>query len=312
VTRLRLGTRGSRLALSQSQWVAERLEAVAEGVTVELVEIRTSGDRFGDVPLTPELGRSFFTKEIEDALLAREIDLAVHSLKDLASVVPTGLRLAAIPQREDPRDALVSRAGGLAELPPGARVGTGSPRRIDFLSHARPDLTTVPQRGNVPTRVRAVDEGELDAIVLAAAGLRRLGMADRITELLDPETMMPAAGQGALAVQIRDDDEATAAIVVPLDHSPSRAEVAAERSCLRRLEAGCQAPVGVLARVSGSTLSVRAAAVAPAGVVRAEATAARFGLAEDAGASVADMLLSRLGVESFRELTWAGPPPRAV
>jgi len=312
VRHLRLGTRGSRLALAQSRWVLERIRALDERQDVELVEIRTSGDRFADVPLGPELGRSFFTKEIEDALLDGRIDLAVHSCKDLAAAMPDGLRLAAVPEREEPRDALVSGAPGLAALSAGATVGTGSPRRIDFLSIARPDLIATPLRGNVPTRVRAVDEGKVDAAVLAAAGLRRLGMADRITELLDLETMLPAAGQGALALQIREGDTATAAIVEALDHAPSHAEAAAERACLRRLGAGCQAPVGVLATVSGTTVEIQAAVVAPEGLVRARAAAASLALAEDAGRVAAGHLLAQLHVERLHELAWAGIPPRAT
>lgn len=309
--RLRLGTRGSRLALAQSKSVADRIRSLNEDVDVDLVEIRTSGDRFADVPLGPKLGRSFFTKEIEEALLDGRIDLAVHSCKDLATTLPGGLRLAAVPEREDPRDALVSRLGGLAELPTGAKVGTGSPRRIDFLSLARPDVTVVPQRGNVPTRVAAVDGGAVDAVILAVAGLQRLGMADRISEMLDPETMMPAAGQGALAVEIREDDLSAAAVLRRIDHTLSHAEAAAERACLKRLGAGCEAPVGVLARASGEALEIRVAAVASDGLVQAKATVPSLTLAEEAGRSAADMLLCQLGVESLKQALWAGTPPRA-
>ena len=311
MTRLRLGTRGSRLARAQTDWVAAKLRAHVPDVELELIPIETFGDVHHDVALTPELGQSFFTKEIESALLEGRIDVAVHSCKDLATVLPDGLRLSAIPEREDPRDVLVSRAGTLAELPSGARVGTSSPRRKGFLTAARPDLDVVDLRGNVPTRVRAVDEGRLDAAVLAAAGLRRLGMAERITEWLEPPVMTPAAAQGALAIQTRVGDEAANALVAPLDHAPSRAEVTAERACLRCLEAGCHAPLGALARISETTLRLDAALLAPEGLVRADA----WGGADDAealGAAVAETLLAQLGLASLRGASWAGPPPRGA
>ena len=310
MTRLRLGTRDSRLARAQTEWVAAELRTHAPGLDIELVPIETFGDAHRDVALTPELGQSFFTKEIESALLEGRIDVAVHSCKDLATVLPDGLRLGAIPRREDPRDVLVSRAGGLSDLAPGARVGTSSPRRKGFLVAARPDLDVVDLRGNVPTRVRAVGEGTIDAAVLAAAGLVRLGMAERIAEWLEPSVMTPAAAQGALAIQTRANDEATNALVVPLDHAPSRAEVTAERACLRRLEAGCHAPLGALARTSDTTLSLDAALFGPEGLIRADA----WGSADDAellGTAVAERLLAQLGLGSLRGASWAGPPPRA-
>ena len=311
MSRLRLGTRGSRLALTQSTMVARALEAAHPGLTVELVEIRTSGDRIQDVPLGPELGQAFFTKEIEDALLDRRVDLAVHSCKDLATALPDGLALGAIPAREDPHDALVSAGPGLAALPAGARVGTSSPRRKGFLAHARPDLTIQDQRGNVPTRLAAVDEGRAEAVVLAVSGLRRLGLADRITEILDPDVLLPAAAQGALALQIRANDDAAADAVAALDDARTRAEVTAERACLRRLQAGCQAPVGVLARVEGAELVLRAAVVGPEGVTRTR----HAGPVEEAstiGGRAAADLVAQLGLTSLRDAAWAGPPPRAV
>lgn len=308
MTTLRLGTRGSRLARTQSEWVAQRLCAADPSVSVELVEIRTSGDRIQDVPLGPHLGQAFFTREIEIALLEGRVDLAVHSCKDLATVSPPGLRIAAIPEREDPRDVLVSAAGVLAELPDGARIGTSSPRRKGFLVAARPDLQVVDQRGNVPTRVRAVEEGTLDAVVLAAAGLRRLGLESVITEFLPPSVMLPAASQGALAVQVREDDAAVGDLVRALDHGVSRNCVGAERACLRALEAGCQAPVGALAERDGSTIRLAAAVVTPDGIVGVE----ERGAAEDAGwmgAAAAAALLRLLGLRSLRDARWAGMAP---
>ena len=310
---LRLGTRGSRLAMTQSGWVADRLREAAPDLVVELVEIRTSGDVIKDVPLGPELGRSFFTKEIEDALLDGRVDVAVHSCKDLATAEHPGLVIAAMPEREDPRDVLVSPHGGLSDLPEGASVGTSSMRRKGFLRLARPDLVLRDQRGNVPTRLRAVEEGVVDGVVLAAAGLARLGLLDRATERLDPALMLPAAAQGALAIQVRADDRETRAVAETLDHAMTRAAVEAERACLHRLEAGCQAPVGVLGEmtggVDGRTLRVRAALVTPDGLLRTEREGPP-GAALDLGRTAAEDLLERLGLASLRGVDWAGPPPR--
>lgn len=305
---VRVGTRGSRLALVQASEVARLLAREDPGIEVEIVEIHTSGDRIRDVPLGPHLGQSFFTKEIEEALLSRRVDVAVHSCKDLATTLPQGLALGAIPVREDPRDVLVSRGPGLAELPPGATVGTSSSRRRSFLAAAVPHVELRELRGNVPTRVGRVDAGDLDAILLAAAGLRRLGMEDCITEYLEPNVVLPAAAQGALALQVRKDDARTLRLVSALDHPPSRAEVTAERACLRSLEAGCQAPVGALARYQEGGLRLEVGAALPAGVARVIVE----GQAEDAeevGASAAQDLLKRLSLESLRDAPWAGPPP---
>ncbi len=213
--------------------------------------------------------------------------------------------------REDPYDALVSGGATLSTLPAGARVGTSSPRRKGFLSLARPDLMIQDQRGNVPTRLQAVDDGRADAIVLAVAGLRRLGLADRITEILDPDVLLPAAAQGALALQIRADDDQAGDAVAALDDPRTRAEVTAERACLRALQAGCQAPVGALARVDGAELVLRAAVVGPAGITRARCA----GPVEEAvtlGRRAAADLVAQLGLTSLRDAVWAGPPPRTV
>lgn len=309
--RLRLATRGSTLALIQARAVATALERAHPGVSVELVEVRTTGDRLAEVPLGPGLGQSFFTKEIEDALLDDRADLAVHSCKDLATVLPTGLALGALTAREDPRDALVSRNGhALADLPAEAVVATASVRRKAFVSLARPDLRLVDLRGNVPTRLAALDEGRADAIVLAAAGLHRLGQAQRITEYLDDRVVAPAAAQGAVAIEVRADDDETTRRVGALDDAPTRAAVTAERACLRRLEAGCQAPVGCLARVYDGQVRLRATAVVLARRHDA-ADEASVADAEPLGRRVAERLLESLGVRSFREAsdTWAGRPP---
>ncbi len=306
---LRLGTRGSKLAVVQSLAVAARLEAAHRSLTVEIVEIRTSGDRIQDVPLGPQLGQAFFTKEIEDALLEGRVDLAVHSCKDLATALADGLVLGALPEREDPRDALVSGGGALAQLPPGATVGTSSMRRQRFLAAYRPDLRILDLRGNVPTRVGAVDAGRCDAVVLAAAGLRRLGLGGRITEELDPAVILPAVAQGALAVEVREQDEMTRSLVGILDDPVTRAEVTGERACLHRLEAGCQAPVGALGRVVDGELHLRIAVAAPEGIVAREVSGPG-GDAERLGVEAAKAVLGGLGLPSLRGVTWAGPPPK--
>ena len=306
--RIRIGTRGSRLAMAQTRWVVEQLRMRSPEVKTEVVVIRTTGDRVQDATLGPELGVSFFTKEIEDALLAGDVDLAVHSCKDLSTRLPKGLVVAAFPPREDPRDVLVSRAGGLAALPAGARVGTSSPRRRGFVAVARPDVVLRDLRGNVPTRVRMVDEGRMDAVVLAAAGLVRLGMVNRVTEHLEVEVMVPAAGQGALALETRADDDRVSALVTLLDDLPTRLAVEAERACLRRLDAGCQAPVGALASVDGDRVTLAAAVVTAAGVTRARGVR-DDGDAEALGVRVGEDILARLGRASLSGVAWAGPAP---
>ncbi len=258
---LRLGTRRSALATTQSTWVAERLREL--GHEVELVEISTTGDRDSTTPIAQLGGTGVFVSALRAALLAGQVDLAVHSLKDLPTTAEVGVTTAAVPTREDPRDALVARDGlTLGELPSGSTVGTGSPRRRAQLAALGLGLEVADLRGNVDTRLRAVTEGRLDAVVLAAAGLRRLGRTAEVTELLDPLQMLPAPGQGALAVEVRADDGATAAIVQGLDDVDTRCCVTAERALLSELEAGCSAPVGALAEVvegtEGPELSLRA------------------------------------------------------
>jgi hydroxymethylbilane synthase len=244
---LRIGTRPSALATAQTGTVAERLRAA--GHEVELVEIRTSGD-LSSAPVS-ELGVGVFVSALREALVRGEVDVAVHSYKDLPTAPDPRLRLAAVPPREDPRDALVARDGRvLGELPVGARVGTGSPRRRAQLEALGLGLSVVPIRGNVDTRVGKVASGELDAVVVAAAGLRRLGRVAEATELLDPLQMLPAPAQGALAVECRaDDEDLAAALATALDDDYTRVAVAAERALLAALEAGCSAPVGALADV---------------------------------------------------------------
>jgi hydroxymethylbilane synthase len=246
---LTLGTRGSKLAMTQSGWVAERLEAVAP-VTVSLLEISTDGDR-SPAAIEQLGGTGVFVTALRERLLAGDIDFAVHSLKDLPTLPAPGLVVAAVPVREDARDVLVARDGlTLGELPPGSRIGTGSPRRTAQLRALGLGLELVPIRGNVDTRLGKVASGEVDAVVLARAGLARLGRLDEVTEVLDPLTLLPAPGQGALAVECRSDDPDVVALLALLDDAPSRAAVLAERTLLAELEAGCTAPVGAFAEVA--------------------------------------------------------------
>jgi hydroxymethylbilane synthase len=241
---VRIGTRGSKLALWQAEWVKSRLAHFHPELSVELTIIKTQGDKILDVPLAKVGGKGLFVKEIEEALLDGRIDLAVHSMKDMPAEIPDGLGIGAVPAREIPMDALVARNGRtLDALPAGARIGTSSLRRASQLLRARPDIAIVALRGNLDTRLRKLDEGRMEAIVLAGAGLQRLGLADRITQLLEPEIMLPAVGQGALCVETRCDDQRIGPLVAPLDDRITRQAVTAERAFLHRLEGGCQVPI---------------------------------------------------------------------
>jgi len=250
-----VGTRGSRLAVWQAEWVQARLKELAPGLTVTLQRIKTSGDMILDVPLAVIGGKGLFVKEIEEALLRGEIDLAVHSMKDVPTVLPDGLDIVCVPAREDPRDVLVSRDScSLDQLPKGSRVGTSSLRRQAQLLHYRLDLRIELLRGNLDTRLRKLHNGEYDAIVLAAAGLSRMGWSNKVTEYLPPEVSLPAIGQGALALEGRCKDRFAQALVEKLEHGPTRTAVTAERALLERLEGGCQVPIAAHATVKGDTL----------------------------------------------------------
>ena len=257
-TRARLGTRGSALARAQSELVRHDLEARHAGLAIDVVVIRTSGDRLQRGPLAPMGGKGLFVKEIEDALLAGEVDFAVHSMKDMPAVVRDGLVLAATPRRADPSDVLVSRTRDLASLPRGARVGTASVRRRAQLRAERPDLDVVVLRGNVDTRLRRWREGDFDAIVLAAAGLARLGIEEPAAKPLSPDVLLPAVGQGALALECRADDAATRALLAVLDDPASARAIAAERAFLRAIGGDCNTPLAAHATVAGGRLRIRA------------------------------------------------------
>jgi hydroxymethylbilane synthase len=250
-----IGTRASRLALAQTQLVVHALRHLYPQLLCRIQTIQTEGDRWEQTSLTAMGGKGIFLKEIEQALLAGEVDLAVHSLKDMPTEQPEGLTIGAVCERGDPRDVLIAREGlSLEMLPRGARVGTGSPRRSAQLRVVRPDLRVLDLRGNVETRLRKLDEERYDAIVLAAAGLVRLGLASHITEYLSSSLMLPAVGQGALALEIREDDSEMRQLVRPLEHNPTRIAVEAERTFLRALGGGCRAPITAYASVRGDQL----------------------------------------------------------
>ena len=256
-----IGTRGSKLALWQAEWVKSELQRMNPSLEVELNKIKTTGDKILDVPLAKVGGKGLFVKEIEEALLSGEADLAVHSMKDVPTDFPKGLHLAVICKREDPRDAFITAIGSqqsavskkkinsFKDLPKGATVGTSSLRRSCQLLSIRPDLKIVQLRGNLDTRLRKLDEGQFDAIILAAAGVKRLGWAERITETIETDTSLPAIGQGAIGIECRIKDEFINNLVAPLNHSETSICVRAERACLKKLEGGCQVPIAAHARL---------------------------------------------------------------
>ncbi len=260
---LRIGTRASALALWQANRVRDLIRASPGAPPVELVHIRTEGDLRTDVPLWAVDGRAFFTKEIDRALLANEIDIAVHSLKDLSTMLENGVELVAVVEREDPRDVLLARSGTtLADLPSGARVGTSSLRRRAFLARVRPDIEPMELRGNVPTRIEKLQKGEYEAIILAAAGLGRLGLAQHISAHLPVEVFTPAVSQGAIGCCARAGDAEAERWMRPLDNEAARLSTTAERALLRRIEGGCQVPLGAIARLSTERLHLYSAVCA--------------------------------------------------
>ena len=253
--KLLIGTRGSVLALWQAEWVKSQIMEVHKDLTVGLVTIKTTGDKILDVPLARVGGKGLFVKEIEEALLEGRADLAVHSVKDMPAELPAGLHLAAMPPREDPRDVLISRAGeGLEQLRSGARIGTSSLRRAAQLLHFRPDFRIETLRGNVDTRLRKLENEGFEGIILAAAGLKRMELTHVITQYLEPDLMLPAVGQGALGIETRVDDDFTNQVVSSLAHRDTMITVGAERAFLKRLEGGCQVPIGAHAALKGEEI----------------------------------------------------------
>ena len=293
-----IGTRGSKLALWQTNWVKSALKTHHPGLQVEILIISTKGDRVLDVslPKLGEQGKGLFTKELEEAIFERRVDLAVHSLKDLPTELPSGLSVGAICEREDVRDALVAREDvqSFEYIPQGARVGTSSLRRQAQLKAVRPDLQIEPVRGNVDTRLRKLDEGEFAAVILAAAGLHRLGYAKRITEHLPMELMLPAVGQGALAIETRTDDAAVNELLHPLDHAPTRQACNAERAFLKGLGGGCLVPIAAHARIESGALTIAGLVASTDGaeIVRGE-LAGSIEEAEFIGQALADELIAQ-------------------
>jgi hydroxymethylbilane synthase len=301
---IRIATRKSPLAMWQAEHVSAALRAAHPGLVVEILGMSTQGDKILDTPLAKIGGKGLFVKELEQRMLEDEADIAVHSMKDVPVELPEGLHLAVIMQREDPRDAFVSNAhAGFVELPEGARVGTSSLRRQCQLADRRPDLEIIPLRGNVNTRLRKLDDGEYDAVILAAAGLLRLGFGERIREYIPTGDSLPAIGQGAIGIECRADDARVNALLAPLHHVDTASCVRAERALNQRLEGGCQVPIGGHAELRDGELWLRGlvGTVDGSEVVRAE-TSGPVGEAEKLGVAVAEELLAHGAARILREL----------
>ena len=301
---IKIGTRGSKLALWQANWVKSVLEQNFPPTPIELIVIKTQGDKILDVPLAKVGGKGLFVKEIEQALLTRRIDIAVHSMKDMPADIPEGLCIGAIPERENPVDVFISRNGaGFNELAAGSVIGTSSLRRGAQLRHARPDIVIQPIRGNLDTRLKKLESENFDALVLAAAGVKRLNLEHKITEYLDPGIMLPAVGQGALCIEIRKDDSTVGPLVTSLEHASTRAVVAGERAFLNRLEGGCQVPIAGHGRISEKQFAITGlvAEVDGSRVIKGEksgpldsAETIGIDLAEELLAGGADKILEKL------------------
>ena len=292
---LTIGTRGSKLALWQANWVKDALTARDDGLKVDIAIIKTKGDKILDVPLAKVGGKGLFVKEIEEALLDQTVDLAVHSMKDMPAELPDGLCIGAIPRREASHDVLISRQEkSLADLKKGAAVGTSSLRRAAQLLNVRPDLMITPLRGNLDTRLRKLDAGEMDAIVLAAAGVKRLGLAHRISENLGDEVMLAAAGQGALCIEIRENDARTAAVVGTLDHGETRRTVLGERAFLHRMGGSCQVPIAAHGHITdGQYCLAGLVAEIDGSLILRESLAGSADDTERIGIELADRLLGK-------------------
>ena len=306
---VKIGTRGSKLALWQAGWVKSILEKKFPPIQIELILIKTQGDKILDVPLAKVGGKGLFVKEIEQALLTRRIDIAVHSMKDMPADIPQGLCIGAIPARENPLDVFISRNGArFNEMAAGSVIGTSSLRRSAQLRHARPDMVVQPVRGNLDTRLKKLESENFDALVLAAAGVKRLNLEHRITEYLDPEFMLPAIGQGALCIEIRKDDPTVGPLVAVLDHAPTRAAVAGERAFLNRLEGGCQVPIAGHGRIRDNQfmLTGLVAELDGSRVIKAQKSGPPDS-SETSGIELAEELLAR-GADEILEKLKSIPP----
>ena len=296
---LKIGTRGSLLATTQSTWVKKQIEQHHPNCKVELVTIVTKGDKILDVALAKVGGKGLFVKELEEALMSGAVDLAVHSMKDVPAELPAPLHLGIIPPREDPRDAFIANEyKSVDELPPHAKVGTSSLRRRAQLAAMRPDLVIEDLRGNLDTRLRKLDEKKFHAIILASAGLNRLGMSHRAVNYFSPEEMLPAVGQGALGIELRKDDAELLNSLIFLNHEDTAVAVRSERAFLFRLEGGCQVPIGAYCQVEGDRLQLTGLIASVAGdkIIESSATGTRAA-AENLGTQLADELLARGGRE---------------
>lgn len=301
---IKIGTRGSKLALRQSEWIKEQLEMHHAGIRVDLIKIKTTGDKILDTPLSKIGGKGLFVKEIEEALLEARVDVAVHSMKDVPAQLPKDLMLSTFPPREDPSDALIAEGEcRLDQLPKGAKVGTSSLRRGAQLLHFRPDLKLVPLRGNVDTRLNKLKSGDLQAIILATAGLNRLGLSNVITQTIPFHQLLPAVGQGALGLEVRRGDQKTIDLLDFLNHEDTQTAVAAERAFLKTLEGGCQVPVAGFARINGDTLSFEGlVAELDGSKIYKETVTGRRDQAEAMGMEAAQTLLASGGGNVLRRL----------
>jgi hydroxymethylbilane synthase len=301
---IRIGTRGSPLAVWQAEWVRSRLIALHSRYKAELVKIKTTGDKIVDVPLAHVGGKGLFVKEIETALLDGHIHIAVHSMKDMPAEIPPRLCIGAVPERENPLDVLISRNGhSFEDLPKSARIGSSSLRRGAQVRYVRPDVTVHPLRGNLDTRIRKLEKEALDAIIVAAAGVKRLGLGARITEYLPEAIMLPAIGQGALAIEIREDDDLTRRLIAPLDHRETRLAVESERAFLARLEGGCQVPIAARAKIIGDELEITGlVAEVDGSLLLRETITGPVGQHKRLGVELAERLLEKGGREILESI----------
>lgn len=299
---IKIGTRGSRLALWQANWVKTALTSINPCLFVDIIIIKTKGDKILDVPLAMVGGKGLFVKEIEEALLDRRIDLAVHSMKDMPAEIPNGLCIGAVPERETPNDVLISKNGVFfSDLINGSKIGTSSLRRSAQLLHVRPDIVILPLRGNLDTRLKKLEAENMDAIILAAAGVKRLNFESRITEYLNENIMLPAVGQGALCIEIRENDAEIEPIVATLDHQKTRLAIMGERAFSNRLEGGCQVPIAAYGKIAQNLFTMNGLVADIDGkIILKKTMSGPVEQAESIGVKLADSLLS-MGAKTILE-----------